>query len=293
MENQILVYIAAVAAFGFLFFLWVHNRISKLRDHRIRRAENLDAEQVGAFPVEDLSRKEQQKRLGVLTAGVAQRFTIIGRSIYLMLGLVWVLALSFPFMGSMPTTYVSIAITIATVVLGIAARPFIENFFSGIVISFSHQLRVGDTLIIDEQYGTVEDISITYTKIKTWESKRYIIPNSRMLSKEFINLTLTEQSLWATVNFSVSYDADLDRVAELAEEIAAELSPKEAPEAPLFWVQWMEKDCLECRLTCWAESPAAAWMLRSDMARSLAGALRGEGIATNINHIRLPSRSAL
>lgn len=217
-----------------------------------------------------------------------RRFTIIGRTIKLSLGVVWLAALSLPLLGNLPKAYVSIAITAFTVIIGIAARPFFENLFCGIVISFSNQLRVGDTLIIDDQYGSVEDISVTHTKIKTWESKRYIIPNSRMLTKEFENLTLTEQAVWATVNFSVSYDADMEKVQEAAERIAMDLASEGAPEGPFFWIRRLDKDAILCSLTCWSESPAAAWMLRSNMAMALAREFRTGGIATNVSHLKLP-----
>ena len=285
MENAKLIYVASISlAILFLFFL-LHKWLRNLKDYRIKRAENLNVDQVEAFPVEDLSHQEQQKRREIVVDGVSQRFTIIGRTVYLSLGLVWFIALALPFIGSLSSTYVSVVITIFTVVIGIAARPFIENMFSGIVISFSHQLGVGHTLVIDEQYGTVEDISITHTKIKTWESKRYIIPNSRMLTKEFINLTLTEQSLWATITFNVSYDTDINLVAQLAEKIATDLAPPQAPEKPLFWVRKMEKDTIECGLTCWAESPSMAWMLKSDMSMGVATAFREHGISTNQSHV--------
>lgn len=281
-------YLIIVACLGLLTFVWIHIRITKFRNRRVRRAEKLDVGQIEGIPGEELSRKEKRKRREVLSDGVDRRFTIIGRTIKLTLGLLWLAALSLPLLGSLPTAYVSIVITVLTVVIGIAARPFFENLFCGIVISFSNQLRVGDTLIIDDQYGSVEDISVTHTKIKTWESKRYIIPNSRMLTKEFENLTLTEQAVWATVDFNVSYDADMEKVQEAAERIAAELVSDKAPEGPFFWVRRLDKDAILCSLTCWSESPAAAWMLRSNMALALAREFRTGGIATNVSHLKLP-----
>lgn len=286
-DNPNMLYLLLVSVFGILFLFWLHLRITRFKSLRIKRARNLDIEQVGAFPVEDLSRKEIRKQQKALTEGVAQRFTIISRTIYLTLGIIWLFAMTFPFMNGLSGTYVSIVITAVTVVVGIAARPFVENLFSGIVISFSNQLRVGDTLVIDDQYGSVEDISITHTKVKTWESKRYIIPNSRMLTKEFINLTINEMSIWATMEFRVSYDADIDKVTEIAETIGAELSPEDAPEKPFFWVRNMERDSFLCALTVWADTPSTAWTRRSEIAVRLVRAFRQEGIRTNVSNLSM------
>jgi len=174
--------------------------------------------------------------------------------------------------------------------VGIASRPFVESLFSGIVISFSDQLHVGDTLIIDDQYGTVEDISITHTKIKTWEWKRYVIPNSRMLTKEFIHLPLKEQGLWATVEFWISYDADLERVKEIAENVAAGFVAEDSREKPVCWVRRMEKDSVVCCVACLADSPSAAWMLKSDVSIGLSKAFREHNIPTNITHLEIDSK---
>ena len=288
MTPHSITYLIIVAGLGLLAFIWVHIRINSFRDRRVERAEKLDVEEIQGVPGEELSRREKKKRREVLSDGVDRRFTVIGRTIKLSLGLVWVAALSLPLLGNLPKAYVSIAITAFTVIVGIAARPFFENLFCGIVISFSNQLRVGDTLIIDGQYGSVEDISVTHTKIKTWESKRYIIPNSRMLTKEFENLTLTEQAVWATVDFNVSYEVDMEQVQETAERIAGEMVASEAPEGPFFWIRRLDKDAIQCSLTCWSESPGAAWMLRSNMALALAREFRTGGITTNVSHLKLP-----
>ena len=199
----------------------------------------------------------------------------------------WLLAMIFPFVGRLPSTMLSIVIAISTAVIGIAARPLVENMISGIVISFSKQLRVGDTLSMDGQYGTVEDISITHTKIKTWDWKRYVIPNSRMLNKEFVNLTLNDSLLWAYLEFSVSYEADLDEVGRLAVEVAGKSKHHNSQEEPQFWVMRMDPESVICWVAAWADSPAEAWNLKSDIAVNLIRSFRERGITAHTSYVDL------
>lgn len=69
------------------------------------------------------------------------------------------------------------------------------------VISFSKHFLTGDTVTLDSQYGTIEDISLTHTTIKLWDWQRYVVPNHRMLSKEVINHSHRQGYLMAWVAY--------------------------------------------------------------------------------------------
>jgi small-conductance mechanosensitive channel len=295
-ENvNLTVYLAGITVLALVAYLWLHVRVTSFRESRVRRIKHLlkDPETIAAMPTDVLSDKEERQGRRDIIKGVRSRFTIIRRTLILCVFVAWAVALTFPFIGKLPSTMLSILIAVTTAVVGIAARPLVENMISGIVISFSKQLRVGDTLMMDDQYGTVEDISITHTKIKTWDWKRYVIPNSRMLNKEFVNLTLNDSLLWAYLEFSVSYDADLAEVSEIATGVAGSSQHHNSQEPPQFWVMRMEKESVVCWIAAWADSPAEAWNLKSDIAMRLIKAFRERGIATHINNLHMgPARPA-
>jgi len=283
-------YVAGVTVVAAVAYIWLHYRVTSFKNQRVDRIERLvrkDPETMSAMPTDVLSSSEEKKGQQDIVRGVKTRFTIIRRTLILCILAAWSLAVLTPFIGRIPSTMLSIMVAISTAVIGIAARPLVENMISGIVISFSKQLRVGDTLMMDGQYGTVEDISITHTKIKTWDWKRYVIPNSRMLNKEFINLTLNDSLLWAYLEFSVSYEADLEEVSAIAKEVASKSKHHNAQEEPQFWVMRMEKESVICWVAAWAESPAEAWSLKSDIAVKLIKAFRERGIPTHMSHINL------
>jgi small-conductance mechanosensitive channel len=288
-NTNLAAYIAGITLLALVAYLWLHVRVTSYRESRVRRIKHLlkDPETSAAMPTDVLSDKEELQDRRDIIKGVRSRFTIIRRTLILCVFTAWAVALTFPFIGKLPSTMLSILIAVTTAVVGIAARPLVENMISGIVISFSKQLRVGDTLMMDSQYGTVEDISITHTKIKTWDWKRYVIPNSRMLNKEFVNLTLNDSLLWAYLEFSVSYDADLEEVSDIATSVASQSPHHNAQEPPQFWVMRMDRESVTCWVAAWADSPAEAWNLKSDIAVRLIREFREQGIPTHMNQVHL------
>ncbi|WP_419785912.1 mechanosensitive ion channel family protein [Pseudodesulfovibrio sp.] len=283
------IYLVCISGVALCAYLWLHIRLSSFKEKRVSRIKDLVQGQEINPPVSTdiLSDKQERRHQQQIIQGVRSRFTIIRRTLILLVLIAWCTALTLPFLGKLPSTMLSILIAVTTAVVGIAARPLVENMISGIVISFSRQLRVGDTLMMDGQYGTVEDISITHTKIKTWDWKRYVIPNSRMLNKEFVNMTLNDSMLWAYLEFSVSYEADLDQVRNLAVDLAEKSPYHNAQEEPQFWVMRMERESVICWIAAWADSPAEAWSLKSDMAIGLTKAFRELSIPAHTSYVDL------
>ncbi|XPV76842.1 MAG: mechanosensitive ion channel family protein [Desulfovibrio sp.] len=283
-------YTVYVSAFAALLCVWLYFRVTTFKTKRVKRISRLlrkDPETTAAIPTDVLSKEEERQEQRDMIKGVKSRFTIIRKTLIFSIAIFWALAIIFPYIGRLSSTMISIFVAITTAVVGIAARPLVENAISGVVISFSKQLRVGDTLIIDNQYGTVEDISITHTKIKTWDWKRYVIPNSRMLNKEFINLTLNDSLQWAYVEFSISYGTDIDKVQEIAVKAASQSEFHNDQEPPQFWVRSMEKENIICWIAAWANTPAEAWNLKNDIATKLSRYFHENGLTAHTSNINL------
>jgi small-conductance mechanosensitive channel len=171
------------------------------------------------------------------------------------------IALIFPYIGNIPATYISVFAASIGVVVGIMARPLIENTIAGMVISFSQPFRVNDTVIVDGHYGTIEDITTIHTVLKLWNWKRVIFPNSMMLTQKVINYTKTDLFQWVNIEFVVSYDCDLDRVERLVKREVVNCNHFADYEDPRFWVIGMEERSFKCWVVAWADNPPAAWEL--------------------------------
>ncbi|MCF7805388.1 MAG: mechanosensitive ion channel family protein [Candidatus Marinimicrobia bacterium] len=266
---------------GILILWWLRRYFSSLESRRLTRLDRVE----GFNPVET----ETPLRNSVTSArenaqeSMQARYTVIRRTFLITVFIVWVVALLFPFLGSIPATLVSGLAAATAVIIGIAARPFVENLISGIVISLSRQLRTGDTIVIDDSYGTVEDITPTHTIIKLWDWRRHIIPNSKMLSKDFINYTITDQYIWEHVEFWVSPEADLEQVETIARDVARGSEFCAGYEEPRFWTMGMDKDSLKCWVAAWADSPPDAWSLKTDIRKGLTREFQNVGIKFHQN----------
>ncbi|WP_319760466.1 mechanosensitive ion channel domain-containing protein [Maridesulfovibrio sp.] len=292
-DVELFVYIIGVTIVAFILYFWVNIRVSSYKEGRVSRIKGLvitDPETLSPMPTEIFTAKETKHQERKIIKGVRSRFTVIQRAFLYFVAIIWAFAVTMPFIGNVPSTMLSVIVATTTVIVGIAAKPFVENLICGIVISFSSQIRVGDTLIIDKQYGTVEDISITHTKIKTWDWKRYVIPNSRMLTKEFTNLNLDDSRLWSYLEFCVAFDSDMELVRDIAIEVSSQSEYATSSEDPQFWVMRMEKESIVCWIAAWAETPAEAWNLKSDMAIRLSKSLQEHNISTHLSKVDLCSR---
>ena len=99
---------------------------------------------------------------------------------------------------------------IAAIVIGFAAQRALSNVFGGISIAIFRPFRVGDVVEMENEYGTIEDITLRHTVIRTWQNKRLIIPNSRISEETIINWTIGDLTVLWKVDFGISYDSDID-----------------------------------------------------------------------------------
>lgn len=92
-----------------------------------------------------------------------------------------------------------------SIVAGLAAQSSLSNMFAGIQVAFTDAVRVGDLVIVDDHYGTVEEITLTYVVVSSWDGRRWLVPSTVFISKTFENWTRTEPELMGTVEFDLDW----------------------------------------------------------------------------------------
>ena len=271
-----LIYLLAVGVLGASFIWWCKRKIflteakRKARIKKIKRFNAVDTSSPTDTPEADAKEAALES--------VENRFSIIRKVSFISIVFMWLIALLYPFLSGVPSAFVSVLVAASGVIVGLAARPFIENLISGIVLSFSNLSRIGDTVLIDDKYGTIEDITMTHTVLKIWNWRRYIVPNSKMLSKEVINCTINDSYQWSHVEFSVSYDSDLELVKNLAVSAASGSKYFADYEEPKFWIMDMEERGFKCWVAAWTDSPGDAWELKNDIRTELITQFKAQGI---------------
>lgn len=104
------------------------------------------------------------------------------------------------------------------VVLGFAAQRTLGNVIAGLLIAFAQPVRIGDRVTIDGKSGTVEEIHLTYTFIRTEDNARLVIPNETLASDTIQNATIVDRKQLAEVSFQVPLTQDLEHLLALLRE---------------------------------------------------------------------------
>src|SRR3546814_3527158 len=109
---------------------------------------------------------------------------------------------------------------IAGLDLGAAAQPALKNLIAGIKMAFTEPIRLDDVVIIEGEWGRIEDIRLTYVVVRVWDDRRLVVPVSYFLEQTFQNWTRETRDWLGTVFFHVDPGADIARLWRRVEEYA-------------------------------------------------------------------------
>jgi small-conductance mechanosensitive channel len=104
---------------------------------------------------------------------------------------------------------------VTALVLGFAAQGTLANLVSGIGLVVFRPFRIGDRVTIEGEYGSIEDMTLRHTVVRTWENKRVVIPNKNIDDMTLFNHSLVDRRILCRIDFGVSYDTDIDLARRL------------------------------------------------------------------------------
>ena len=108
------------------------------------------------------------------------------------------------------------------VIVGLAAQRSVGQILSGLQIALTQPLRLDDVVIVEGEWGRVEEITITYVVVKIWDERRLVVPIDYFLTKPFQNWTRATSDILGTVFLFVSYDLPVDPLRQKLSEILSE-----------------------------------------------------------------------
>lgn len=108
---------------------------------------------------------------------------------------------------------------ISALVLGFGLNNIIENWVSGVLLISGKTYAIGDVIRIGDLTGTVVDISLRTTKLKTYDRNEIIIPNSVLVKEKIINLTGGAKESVASITFSLEYTVNPEKVKSIIETV--------------------------------------------------------------------------
>jgi len=108
---------------------------------------------------------------------------------------------------------------VAGIVAGLAARPLLSNLFAGVQLAVTQPIRIDDAVVIEGEWGTIEEITSTYVVARIWDLRRLIVPLAYFIEKPFQNWTRDSATLIGTAMFYLDYRAPVGLIREKLEEI--------------------------------------------------------------------------
>jgi small-conductance mechanosensitive channel len=164
---------------------------------------------------------------------------------------------------------------IAGIVAGLAARPVLNNLFAGVQLAITQPIRLEDSVLIENEFGQIEEITSTYVVVRLWDLRRLIVPLSYFIEKPFQNWTRQNTALTGTVFINADYLVPVERVREKFHEIV-KASPLWDGKVATLQVTDSKERSLELRAVISATSAGALWELRCEVREKLIAFLQRE-----------------
>ncbi|WP_018638886.1 mechanosensitive ion channel family protein [Parafrankia elaeagni] len=180
-----------------------------------------------AFVVEDLALSRY--RMDIADNRHARRI----RTQVILLRRITVLVISLIAIASMLMTIPSVRVAGASIVAsagvvgiiaGLAAQTSLANVFAGLQLAFTDAIRVDDVVVVEDEWGRIEEITLTYVVVHIWDDRRMILPSTYFTTNPFQNWTRRESAVLGAVEFDLDWSvpvndmrAEMHRIVENTE----------------------------------------------------------------------------
>lgn len=111
---------------------------------------------------------------------------------------------------------------LAGVIIGFAAQKSIATIIAGIQIAFTQPIRIQDVVIVEGEWGRIEEITLTYVVVNIWDQRRLIVPITYFIDNPFQNWTRTNSELLGTIFLHLDYEVNTDGMRQQLQEIVRE-----------------------------------------------------------------------
>jgi small-conductance mechanosensitive channel len=161
------------------------------------------------------------------------------------------------------------------IVAGIAARPVFSNMIAGLQLALAQPLRIDDVLIVQGEWGRVEEITGTYVVLKLWDERRLIIPLQWFIENPFQNWTRNSAQIIGTVFVWVDYRMPLEPLRHAARQ-ACEAAPEWDKRLCLLQVVEAGERSMQLRVLVTSGNSSLNWDLRCKVREALVDFMQRE-----------------
>ena len=153
---------------------------------------------------------------------------------------------------------------VAGIILGLAARPVFSNLIAGVQIALTQPIRIDDVVIVEDEWGWIEEIASTYVVVRIWDLRRMVLPLSYFIENPFQNWTRESANIIGSVMFYVDYTAPVAQIRDKFEE-AVKASSRWDGKTVVLQVIDTDKDTVQLRGLCSSRNSPLNWDLRCEV----------------------------
>ncbi|HEY0179972.1 MAG TPA: mechanosensitive ion channel domain-containing protein [Dokdonella sp.] len=187
----------AIGIAGLLCLTWLAVRVVGAVEQRILTQHPVEV-------ADNLSARRVQTQTRVISRVLQGGFVLIGVASALM---------TFPAIRQLGATLLASA-GIVGLVAGIAAKPVFGNLIAGLQIALTQPIRLDDVVIVEGEWGRIEEITSAYVVVRIWDERRLVVPLQWFIENPFQNWTRTSSQLLGTTFLRLDYRAPIDAIRD-------------------------------------------------------------------------------
>jgi small-conductance mechanosensitive channel len=150
---------------------------------------------------------------------------------------------------------------VAGIIIGFSAQKAIGTLIAGIQIAFAQPFRLDDAVVVEGEWGWIEEINLTYVVVRIWDQRRLVLPTTYFLEKPFQNWTRTSADIIGSVFLYTDYTISFDALREELDRILAK-TPLWDKKVKVLQVTDSKELTVEIRILVSAKNSPTAWDLR-------------------------------
>lgn len=177
-------------------------------------------------------------------------------------------------------------LSIAGIAVGFAARDTLENFISGITIMLDKPFRIGDNIEVEDTFGTVEEITLRSTRLRTLNNQIAVLPNIQMISQKLVNHTMLN-TVRVVVPFGIAYKEYPQEAREVALQTTEGDDRLHPDYPPTVVVTKMNDSSVDMELRLYLRNPKLEVPVRFEYLEKVREALREADIEIPFPHLQL------
>jgi len=157
---------------------------------------------------------------------------------------------------------------VAGIIAGLAAQTTMSNMFAGLQLAFTDAVRIDDVVVVEDEWGWIEEITLTYVVIHVWDERRLVLPTNYFVTNPFQNWTRNHARILGAVVLYLDYATPLTELREYTEKVI-KASPLWDQQAWVLQVTDTTETTMVVRVLASAPDGPKAWDLRCDIREAL------------------------